>query len=163
VSSGAHIFSRFLHDKRGVAAVEAAIITPFLAVLALGAIDGSYMLLQNHKMEQALVAAANFMSIAEDPRLVEGAAKKIAVTGTTDPAAAPRIKNWTTDDITIDYKMVSNQNGNYRGGAFIRVVDIRASSRPLSLFTDFSNGTQRSKPSVSARASPRRRNLYRKL
>lgn len=127
MSSGAHIFSRFLHDKRGVAAVEAAIITPFLAVLALGAIDGSYMLLQNHKMEQALVAAANFMSIAEDPRLVEGAAKKIAVTGTTDPAAAPRIKNWTTDDITIDYKMVSNQNGNYRGGAFIRVVDIRAS------------------------------------
>ena len=120
---------RYAADTGGGAAVEAAIATPFLALLGLGAIDGSYMLLQNHKMEQALVSAANFMALAEDPRLVETQAKQIAVSGTTNPAAPPRIKNWTVGDITIAYRLVANSNNAYRGGGFIRIVDIQTSHR----------------------------------
>jgi len=123
----------YITDLRGVVAVESAIIMPFLAALSLGAIDASYMLLQNHKMEQALVSAANYLSLAEDPRLVETQAKQIAISGTVDPNAPPLIKNWTIEDVSITYKMIANNNGVYRGGEFIRVVDIR-SSHPYSGF-----------------------------
>ena len=115
-------------DTRGVAAVEAAIIMPFLAFVGLATMDGSYMLLQNHKMEQALVSAANFMALSSDPRLVENQAKQIAVTGTLQTGAPPLIKNWSTDDVVISYAMVANGNNDYRGGDFIRVVNISASN-----------------------------------
>ena len=115
---------KLLKDTRGVAAVEAAIIMPFLAFIGLATMDGSYMLLQNHKMEQALVSAANFMALSSDPRRVEGQAKQIAVTGTLQAGAPPLIKNWSTDDVAISYTMVANGNNNYRGGDFIRIVNI---------------------------------------
>jgi len=113
-----------LDDTSGVAAVEAAILAPFLGVLGLGVMDCSFMLLQNHKMEQALVAAANYMSLSIDPRQVEDTAKRIAVSGTTDPLAKPLIKNWSPDDIKIEYRLVPNTSGQYRGGKHIRVVNI---------------------------------------
>lgn len=119
-----HIMRKLRSDTSGVAAVEAAIIMPFLGVIGLAVMDSSYMLLQNHKMEQALVSAGNFMALARDPRLVETEAKQIAVTGSTDPSAAPLIKNWAASDISISYAMTSNASGEYRGGEFIRVVNI---------------------------------------
>ena len=114
----------WLGDTQGVAAVEAALIFPFLAIAGLGVMDCSYMLLQNHKMEQSLVSAANFMALASDPQLVETQAKRIAVSGSIDPSAEPLIKNWSPSDISISYTMVPNDNGQYRGGEFIRVVNI---------------------------------------
>lgn len=114
-------------DNSGAATVEAAIIVPILAVVGLGVMDCSYMLLQNHKMEQSLVSAANYMALSTDPRLVESQAKHIAVSGTTDPQAEPLIKNWAPGDVSISYVMVPNNNGLYRGGDFIRVVDISTS------------------------------------
>ena len=48
-------------DNSGAVTIEAAIIVPILAVVGLGIMDSSYMLLQNHKMEQSLVSAANYM------------------------------------------------------------------------------------------------------
>lgn len=111
-------------DKDGVVAVEAALLFPFLAVLGFGAMDASNMLLQNHKMKQSLVSAANYMARSTDPELVETQAKQIAVSGTTDPAAEPLIKNWTPEDVSISYKLIPNDAGQYRGGNNIRVVDI---------------------------------------
>ena len=119
---------RFLRDTAGVAAVEAAIIMPFLGVVGLGIMDCSYMFLQNHKMEQSLVAAANYMSLSADPESVEDEAKRIAVTGTIQTGGEPVIKNWSTSDITIGYKLIDNQDGDYRGGDFVRVVDITTSN-----------------------------------
>lgn len=114
-------------DNSGAATVEAAIVIPILAVVGLGVMDCSYMLLQNHKMEQSLVSAANYMALSTDPWLVETQAKLIAVSGTTDPLADPLIKNWLPSDVSISYVMVPNNNGQYRGGGFIRVVDITTS------------------------------------
>lgn len=118
----AQIYEMF-EDKSGVAAVEAAIIFPFLGIVGLGVMDCSFMLLQNQKMEQSLVSAANFMSLSTNPQLVETQAKRIAVSGTTDPLAKPLIKNWSPADISISYALVPNNN-QYRGGDYIRVVDI---------------------------------------
>lgn len=117
-------FCEMFADNRGVAAVEAAILFPFLGIVGLGVMDCSYMLLQNHKMEQSLVSAANFMALSSDPQLVETQAKRIAVSGTIDPLAEPVIKNWSPNDISISYTMVPNDDGEYRGGEFIRVVNI---------------------------------------
>lgn len=114
-------------DNSGAATVEATIIIPILAVVGLGVMDCSFMLLQNHKMEQSLVSAANFMALSTDPWLIETQAKHIAVSGTTNPLAEPLIKNWLPSDISISYVMVPNNNGQYRGGGFIRVVDITTS------------------------------------
>lgn len=114
-------------DNSGVVTVEAAIIIPIISVVGLGVMDCSYMLLQNHKIEQSLVSAANFMAHSTDPRLVETQAKNIAVSGTTDPLAEPLIKNWTPSNVSITYVMVPNNDSQYRGGDFIRVVDITTS------------------------------------
>lgn len=117
-------FLQMIGDCKGVAAVEAAILMPFLGLVGLSIVDASLMLLQNHKMEQAIVSAANYMALSSDPRLVENDAKRIAVSGTSDPLAPPLIKNWSPSDITISYLMVANDSGQYRGGDFIRVVNI---------------------------------------
>ena len=117
----------FINDAAGVAAVESAILMPFLGTVGLGVMDCSFMLLQNHKMEQALVAAANYMSQSTDPRRVEENAKRIAVWGTADPAAKPLIKDWSPDDIIISYTLVPNDAEQYRGGDHIRVVNITTS------------------------------------
>jgi len=120
------LLKRLRTDERGSVVTEAAIILPFLSAIGLGAIDASFMLLQNHKMEQALVNAANFMSQSQTPVSFENQAKKLAVTGTLDNAAAPILKNWKASDITITYRLVPNTNGNYRGGEYIRIVELNS-------------------------------------
>lgn len=119
--------SSYRASLSGTIAVEAAFLLPLLAMLGLGTIDLSYMILQNHKMEQSLVAAGAFMARASDPQSVEPQAKMIAVTGSFDSHAEPVIKNWSTDDISISYKFVANNNDLYRAGDFVRIAQISSS------------------------------------
>jgi Flp pilus assembly protein TadG len=114
-------------DNSGVVTVEAAIVLPFLSIVGIGVADCSYMLLQNHKMEQSLVSAANFMALSTDPQRFEIQAKQIAISGTTDLLSEPLIENLSTANVSISYVLVPNTNGKYRGGDFIRVVNIKTS------------------------------------
>jgi hypothetical protein len=113
-------------DSDGSVLTEAAFILPFLSALGLGAVDASFMLLQNHKMEQALVSAANFMSQSQTPLSFEGQAKTLAVTGSLDTGASPILKDWKTSDITISYRLIPNANADYRGGDYIRVIELNS-------------------------------------
>jgi len=56
-------------DTSGVVAVEGALILPFLAALAFGAIDSSLLLLHNHKMETGLTAAGNYLARTPTPAI----------------------------------------------------------------------------------------------
>lgn len=121
------LIRRYHTELRGAVVVEAAVILPFLAITGLGAVDASYMLLQNHKMEQALVSAAGFMSQSANPVSVESQAKTIAVNGSLAAGSDPLIKNWSPNDISISYRLVPNNNGQYRAGDFVRVVELETS------------------------------------
>lgn len=123
---------RWREDCQGAIAVEAAFLLPLLLLAGFGAIDASYLLLQNHKMEAGLANAGSYLARTTNPEGFEARAKRLAATGSLDSGAAPRIKNWTESDVAIQYRSVVNSvnaNGetDYRGGDTIRVAQISSS------------------------------------
>lgn len=124
------VLSKYYQSEDGVAAIEAALVFPFLTTLGLGAIDTSILLMQNHKLSTALSSAANYMAYAEDPRSAETKAKNLAITGSLDASGTPLISNLTPSDIMITYKDIANPQidgvRDYRGNDVIQIVEITA-------------------------------------
>ena len=120
--------------SRGSAAIEGALTLPFLIAAGLGTIDGSLLMLQNHKMEQALSLAGSYLARSDDPETHEDTAKSLAVHGTVEKPTADSkktIENWSVDQITITYNDTKNTETQgktlYRGGETIRVVKLSGS------------------------------------
>jgi len=110
-------------DTRGGVAVEGAILLPILATIGFGIVDLSMMLLENHKMEQGLVAGASYLARAETPTQLTTQAKNVATTGRPDGSGNARVKGWEASDITLTIRTVAN-SGQYRGGATILIADL---------------------------------------
>jgi len=110
----------------GAAAVEAVFVFPLLIVLGFGAVDGSLLMLQNHKMENGLSAAGNYLSRAEDPQNYEASARRLATTGQLASGGSSKISGWSANDVIITYESTANpdnSNGrDYRGGNIIKVA-----------------------------------------
>lgn len=120
---------KIISDKTGSVLVEAALVLPLLIVAALGSIDASYMMLQNHKLESQLSMAASYLSRSDNPVNQENAAKNLALTGTTNANAAPLLKGWSISDINISYVSTSNEpdaDGDtlYRGETTVKTIVI---------------------------------------
>ena len=121
--------SHIIFDKSGAVIVEAALVLPLLIIAALGAIDASYMMLQNHKLESQLSMAASYLSRSDNPVNFETSAKNIALTGGTIANASPILKGWSLADIKISYLSTNNEPDEdgvtlYRGDATVKTVVI---------------------------------------
>lgn len=130
-------------DRRGVAAIEAALLLPLLTLAGFGVIDASLLLLQNHKMENGLAAAGNYLSKAPNPNSVEVQAKRLATTGHVKAGGKALIAGWSDAAVTITYRSVSNNAGNYRGGNNVRVVRLTSQTpyQGLGLIKAISGGS----------------------
>lgn len=116
-------FSSYHKNDDGAVAVEGAILFPILALIGFGIVDLSMMMLQTHKMEQGLMASASYLARAESPAQLTSQAKNIAMTGRPDGSGPERVTGWTESNITLTIRSVAN-NGQYRGGAAIKVAEL---------------------------------------
>jgi Flp pilus assembly protein TadG len=112
---------RFRDDTSGAAVVEAAFLFPLLIAMGFGFIDGSMLLLQNHKVEQGLVAGAGYLARANTPAAVERLAQNYAVTGTIDGTGQARVSGWQPSDVRVTISTIAN-NGDYRGSADVKIA-----------------------------------------
>jgi len=114
----------YLTDISGGIIVEAALILPFLVTAGLGALDASYMMVQNHRLENQLSLAATYISKSDTPDLRETPAIQLAVTGDISGQGNPTVKGWKVEDVSIEYLTTSNIDGAYRGETAVRTVKL---------------------------------------
>lgn len=115
----------FLRDQRGVAAVEAALVAPFLLAITVGAADIGNLLLQRHHMKAGLAAGARLLAHAAAPTAAETSARELAVTGRRSGGTS-RVPGWTTAHVSVSYRMVANGSGQYSGPSTIRIVRLQS-------------------------------------
>lgn len=108
-------------NETGAVAVEGAVLFPILAFVGFGIVDLSMMLLQTHQMEQGLVAGASYLARAEQPNQLTAQAKNIALSGRPDGSGTPRVKGWTTGEISLSIRNTPN-TGQYRGGQTVQIA-----------------------------------------
>jgi len=113
----------YRQNTEGAVAVEGAILFPILAIVGFGIVDLSLMLLQTHKMEQGLGAAASYLARAESPSTLTSQAKNIAMTGRPDGSGQARVQGWSPADISLTIRTVPN-TGQYRAGSSVKVVEL---------------------------------------
>ena len=115
----------------GTVAIEAVFVFPFLIFIGFGAIDGSLLMMQNHKAENGLVSAGSYLARTPSPARFEARAKRLATTGQVASGGEKKILNWSVTDIAINYKSIANANTrtgrNYRGGDTIKIVQLSTS------------------------------------
>lgn len=128
-----HILFRLIRERSGAVAVETVFILPFLLFGGLAAIDASFLMLQNHKMESGLSNAGSYLARVQNPNALEDNAKRLAVSGQIGSGGAARLSGWNAGDITVSYKSVANNDGDYRGGASVRTVTL-SSQKPFNGF-----------------------------
>lgn len=118
-------------SEEGAVAIEAVFVLPLLILIGFGAVDGSLLMMQNHKAENGLVSAGNYLAKTPTPASFEMRAKRLATTGQMQAGGQPKIKDWSANDITVSYKTTPNgANGSdrqYRGNDTIRVVRLSTS------------------------------------
>jgi len=113
----------FLRAERGGAAVEAALVMPFLMALGLGGADAGGLFLESHKIKAGVASAARLVANAQVPENVEAQARNLAVTGQRT-GGTPRVRGWTTAGVTISYRQVSNSGSLYNGPSNVRIVRV---------------------------------------
>ena len=115
----------------GTVAIEAVFALPLLILIGFGAIDGSLLMMQNHKAENGLVSAGNYLAKTPSPVRFEARAKRLATTGQVASGGEKKIPNWSATDIAINYKSIANINTrsgrNYRGGDTVKIVQLSTS------------------------------------
>lgn len=108
-------------DRRGVAAVEAALLAPLMFAVGFACADAGNMLLERHRMKVGLALGARMIARAPDPAAMEAVARNVAVTGQTSGGTA-RVKGWTTAQVSVSYRFIANGSGQYVGPATLRIV-----------------------------------------
>lgn len=115
------LLHRLIGDRRGVAATEAALIAPVFLALGFGCADVGGLLLERHRIKVGLALGARMLARAPVPSAMESTAKAIAVTGRPS-GGTPRVQGWTTSNLVVSYRFVSNGSGAYVGPSNIRIV-----------------------------------------
>lgn len=147
----------YLEAESGAVAIEAVFALPLLILIGFGAIDGSLLMMQNHKAENGLVSAGNYLARTPAPVSFEARAKRLATTGQMSSGGTRKIGNWAQSDVVINYKSIANaDNGsgrNYRGGDTVKVVQLSTSIpfQGLGFFRSVSGGSITVKASYEER------------
>ena len=145
------IASRALACRRGSAAVEMALVTPFFLVLACGAVDLGNYFLSEHAVIKGVRDGARYASrrygvnctaVSNDTGTVATATKYLVRTNTIDGTGNVRLNGWT-DNATIVVSVACNTDTTYRGGIYtastsgVPVVSVTATVPYPSLFKAF--------------------------
>lgn len=117
---------RFRANESGAAAVEAALLMPFLLAATVTAADVGKALLDRHLMKTGLAAGARLLARASDPTTIETQARNLAVMGRPSGGKS-RIAGWSPAQVSITYRLVANGTGAYLGGPTVRVVRVESS------------------------------------
>jgi hypothetical protein len=111
-------------DQAGAALVEFSLVAPFLLALAFGVAEFGRFFYQYQMVVEGLRDAGRYLARV-DPTLAENQenAKKLAVSGTIEDGADPRVDGWEAGDISVSFEETSNPSlASYRGPDPIRVV-----------------------------------------
>lgn len=117
-------------DRRGTAAIEAAIVTPLLLMFVIGAAEFGNMLYNANLVQTGVRDAARYLARVSDPVAAEPLARNLAITGSINGEAPPRVSWWSTEDIVITHRMTENppdpQTGRraFRSGPQVRVIRV---------------------------------------
>jgi TadE-like protein len=125
-----------LHDIRGSALVEGAVLLPLLCILVFGVYEFSWFFYQQHVASTGIRDAARYLSRVIDPCrnsstawvTAEGYAKNLATTGSIT-GGPPRIRGWGPSMVTLRCTTIENPvevDGlqAYRGPRSIHVVTV---------------------------------------
>jgi Flp pilus assembly protein TadG len=133
------------HDNKGTALIEGAVVMPMLLVVLGGVFEFSWVFYQQKLIETGVRDAARYLTrvpangspcAATDSSGTQYTtyAQKIAVYGSTSTTGFnPRVKGWTTADVTITCPTFDNSAGNYIGGATLYRVLVTTSFPDTSL------------------------------
>jgi adhesin HecA-like repeat protein len=118
-----------LQADRGAALVEGAIILPIFLALVGGVYEFGFFLYQEQLVTSGIDDAARYLALTSDPTNVATQAdvKNLAVTGSLNGGLGPRVRGWSTSDVTVSVDSVDNTAGTYSGGTTVRVVTVATS------------------------------------
>jgi len=145
------IASRALACRRGSAAVEMALVTPFFLVLACGSVDLGNYFLSEHAVLKGVRDGARYASrrypvncaaVTTDTSAIAVATQNLVRTNTVDGTGTVRLNGWTSN-ATIVVSVACNTSTTYRGGIYtastagVPVVSVTATVPYPSLFKAF--------------------------
>ena len=151
------MLTAYRKNESGTAAIEAVFALPFLILIGFGSIDGSLLLMQNHRAETGLISAGNYLAKTPTPTSFETRAKRLATTGQMTTGGEAKIPNWTENDVIVNYKVIDNSDTgsgrNYRGGDTIQVVNLSTTIpfQGLGFFKSVTGGSVKIKASYEER------------
>jgi Flp pilus assembly protein TadG len=116
----------FWDNSDGAALVESAIILPVFLALVGGVLEFGFYLYQEEMISSGVRDATRYLTLTADPSsaINQSRAKNLAVTGSVDGEASPRIAGWTTSDISVSVDILNNESGNYGGAAAIEIITV---------------------------------------
>ena len=113
---------RIFANTKASAAIEGALIAPFLIIFSLAALDAGNLMLTIHRVETGLASGAALLERADAPLAFASAAKNFAVSGRTVAGGALTVPGWSADQVQVTMRSVDNSSGALRGGETIKVV-----------------------------------------
>jgi Flp pilus assembly protein TadG len=115
----------FYKTDRGSALLEGAIILPVFLSLVCGVYEFGFYFYQQQLVAAGIRDAARFLALTDNPNnpTYQLNARNIAVTGST-AGGPPRVRGWTSSDVTVAVSAVENPAATASGGAMIQVVTV---------------------------------------
>ena len=123
-----------LQADRGAALVEAAMILPIFLALVGGVYEFGFFLYQEQLVTTGVDDAARYLALSSDPTsaATQTDVKNLAVTGLLK-GGEPRVRGWSTSDVTVSVDTIDNAAATYSGGATIRLVKVSTSFRAQTI------------------------------
>jgi len=102
------LIRRFTRNRRGTAAIEAALAFPFMVALGAGMFEFGSLFYNFELMQTGVRDAARYLARVADPAASETAARNLALRGTVDSSGALRVTWWQATDIQVTYEAIPN-------------------------------------------------------
>lgn len=121
---------RFLRESRAVAALEAAIATPVVLAILIGAAEFGNALYSATLIQTGVRDAARYLARTAEPETYEPYARRLAVTGGIQDGGTRRVSWWSEEDIAVGYRHIANAEDpdtgrkSYRGGTHVTVIQV---------------------------------------
>jgi Flp pilus assembly protein TadG len=110
---------------RGSALLEAAIVLPVFLSLVCGVYEFGFYLYQQQLIAAGIRDAARYLALTDNPNnsTYQLNARNLAVTGST-VGGPPRVRGWTSSDVTVAVSAVDNPAATSSGGGMIQIVTV---------------------------------------
>jgi Flp pilus assembly protein TadG len=115
----------FYKADRGSALLEGAIVLPVFLCLVCGVYEFGFYLYQQQLVTAGIRDAARFLALTDNPNnaTYQLGARNLAVTG-SPVGGTPRVRGWSSNDVTVNVSAVDSPTRNSSGGAIIQVITV---------------------------------------